>query len=233
MTSDVRDLLGLRAPPVAVGYFDQPPTGLPKWDGGVVPSGCTFWQKAWEGRSFYTVPSDHYECAIGSFTHSIDLPPERASELTDTVGLMVENRYLEMEEVPGIPRLAKSPGVVAYAPAAAAGFDPDVVIVACNPAQAMLVYEAGLKAGAGNALVNLIGRPGCAVLPLALNGQTAAMSLGCIGNRFHTGLPDSELYVAIPGAKWNDVVARLEEIADANAAMNRYYDEHLTKLQSG
>ena len=226
----VRELLKLRVPPIAVGFFDAPPPGLSRWDEGPVPSGCTFWLKAQEGKSFYTMPSDHYNCAIGSYTHSIDLPADRSDELPATVGLMVETKYLEESEVAGIPRLERSPGVVAYGPVDSAGFEPAVVVIAANPAQQMLLYEAALRAGAGDALTNLIGRPGCAVLPLALTAGTAAMSLGCIGNRFHTGLPDSEFYSAIPGNKWQDVAARLEEIVEANAAMTRYYDEHLTRI---
>lgn len=131
-------LLGLSKPPIAIGFFESPPTGVPRWDGGPVAAGCMFWEKAMSGQSFYTVRSDHYNCAIGSYTHKIALPVERAHELNDTIAFMAENKYVATAEVPGIPTLARSPGAVAYGPMDGAGFKPDVVLIAAKPAQAML-----------------------------------------------------------------------------------------------
>jgi uncharacterized protein (DUF169 family) len=139
------------------------------------------------------------------------------------VGFMVAQRYIEMSEVAGIPALEEAPRYIAYAPADAAPFAPDVVIVAARPGSAMLVYEAALRAGAASAIAGILGRPGCAVLPLARKTGTAALSFGCKGNRTFTGLPDEELYIAIPGGRWKDVAARLPEIAGANAAMETLY----------
>jgi hypothetical protein len=111
MTS-VQQLLGLRVPPIAIRFEEEPPSGIASWDDGEAPSGCTFWQAAQTGRTFSTVPSDHFNCAIGCYTHAISLPDERAAELSDALNLMVESNYLEMSEVPGIPRLEKAPGAV-------------------------------------------------------------------------------------------------------------------------
>src|SRR2546430_365820 len=74
---------------IAIGFCQEPPTGLEKWQGGAVPAGCVFWREALKGRSFYTVPSDHYNCAVGAYTHSIGLPTERGSQLEETVTFMV------------------------------------------------------------------------------------------------------------------------------------------------
>ena len=216
-------VLGLSKPPIAIGFFEVPPDGLLRWQGGSVAAGCVFWDEAMRGHTFYTVPSDHYNCAVGSYTHNIALPPERAHELNDTIELMAGNNYVASSEVPGIPTLARSPGVVAYGPIDEAGFRPDVVLIAGKPAQAMLVYEAALKAGAGSALTNGLGRPACAVLPLTVAGGQASISLGCKGNRTFTSLSDDEMYVAIPGDKWEAVVEKLTETHEANAAMAQYY----------
>lgn len=222
----VKELLGLRQAPVAIGFSADPPAGVAKWEGGAVPAGCAFWQKAGEGQSFYTEPADHYNCAVGSYTHKLQLPPERGSELEQTIGFMVENLYLTMDEVPGIPTLAETPQFIAYGPADQPGFAPAVVIVAARPAQAMLIYEAALKAGAGNVLTNVLGRPGCAVVPLTVSTGTAALSFGCKGNRTFTGLPDDELYICITGDKWEAVTDKLHEAAAANAAMEQHYLAH-------
>ncbi len=145
------ELLGLGKAAIAIGFFESPPPGVPRWEGGPVAAGCVFWEKAMSGQTFYTVASDHYNCAVGSYTHKIPLPAERAHELNDTIVFMAQNNYVATAEVPGIPTLAKSPGAVAYGPMDGAGFKPDVVLIAAKPAQAMLIYEAAIKAGAGSA----------------------------------------------------------------------------------
>jgi uncharacterized protein (DUF169 family) len=178
------------------------------------------------GEAFYTVPADHYNCAVGSHTHSIPLPEARANELMDTVGFMVNSGYVKMEEVPGIPTLPSSPNVIAYAPVDQATFAPNVVIVAATPAQAMSIYEAALRAGATSAVMGSLGRPACAALPLAIGTGAAAISLGCKGNRTFTGLPDAEMYVCIPGDKWQGVLDHLGEILDANNTMGAHYTAH-------
>ncbi len=100
-----QSMLGLSKPPIAIAFLDEPPAGLKQWDGGDMPAGCAFWERAWAGECFYTVPSDHYNCAVGSHTHNIQLPPERSHQLSDTVSYMVETNYLRSEEVAGIPTL--------------------------------------------------------------------------------------------------------------------------------
>lgn len=193
-------------------------------------AGCMFWEKAMSGQTFYTVPSDHYNCAVGSYTHRIGLPAERAHELNDTIVFMAENNYVARADVSGIPTLARSPGAVAYGPMDGAGFKADIVLIAAKPAQAMLIYEAAIKAGAGSALTNALGRPACAVLPLTTTSSQTSISLGCKGNRTFTGLPDEEMYVAIPGDKWERVIEKLAEVHEANAAMERYYCDRKTQL---
>lgn len=222
---DVTQLLGLRRPPVAVAFLSAPPPGVEKWEGGEVPAGCAFWRAAQEGRTFYTVPADHYNCAIGSYTHQIPLPERRAAELTDTVGFMVQNGYLRMEEVPGIPTLAATPSVIAYGPVGSAPFAADVVIVSAKPAQAMLLYEAAARSGAGGSMPGL-GRPACAALPLAVQNGSAAISLGCKGNRTFTGLPDDEMYLAFTGVQWEGVASQLAATVAANQTMEAHYTGH-------
>lgn len=219
----VEQILGLTSPPIAVAFLDAPPAGVAEWEGAAAPAGCAFWKQAMNGRAFYTNASHHYNCAVGSHTHAIPLPVERAKELEDTIGFMISSNYLRVEEVPGIPTLKKSPAVVAYAPVAAATFAPDVVIVAANPAQAMMLYEAALRAGVGQALTSVLGRPGCAALPLAMQTGMAAMSFGCKGNRTFTGINDSQMYFVVPGAAWGKVTGELAGTLASNVAMGAHY----------
>src|SRR5215472_4473123 len=109
------ETLSLERRPVAVKFQKRPPAGVPNFT-GTEPSGCSFWRLAASGRTFYTVPADHYNCAIGSYTHNIPLPQERAEEFDQTLSFMTGIGYIQMEEIPQMPRLPQTPGVVLYAP---------------------------------------------------------------------------------------------------------------------
>jgi uncharacterized protein (DUF169 family) len=226
-TSAVKSILGADISPIAVGLFDSPPEGVEKWQGGPVPAGCAFWREAQGGRSFYTTPEDHYNCAVGCYTHAIALPVAREQELMQTVGFMVESSYISMDEVPTIPKLVETPSFIAYGPADNPGFAPTVVIVAVPPSAAMLLYEAALAAGAGNAVMNVLGRPGCAIVPLTKASNGVSISLGCKGNRTFTGLSDDRMYICIPGDHWDAVIVKLVAVDAANQKMAAHYEEKL------
>src|SRR5262245_35537234 len=150
LAQQLQSLLGLRNPPVALTFRDSPPAGVPRVE-AAGPSGCTYWKYAAEGRTFYTQADDHYNCPIGAYTHGVDLPPERAHELSDVLGTMFNLGYLRPEEVAGVPRREGKFGVAVYAPLAAASFEPDVILVRGNARQMMLLTEAAWAAGAGTA----------------------------------------------------------------------------------
>jgi uncharacterized protein (DUF169 family) len=227
--------LDLRTRPVGVKFLETPPAGVPQFR-GTEPSGCSFWRLAAAGKTFYTLPSDHYNCPIGSHTHNIQLPPERSKELDQTLSFIVGIGYLKMEEVPGIPRLARTPGAVVYAPlgdaprnaSSSQPLDPDVVLVACTPRQAMLIEEAAMRAGSA-AKFPILGRPTCAAIPAAIT-QGVVASAGCIGNRVYTGLKDDELYVAIPGRDLGRVTEEIKTIAAANAQLAEYHSARRSAL---
>jgi uncharacterized protein (DUF169 family) len=204
---------------VAIAFRESPPAGVAPLS-GTQPSGCSFWRLAAAGQVFFTVPSDHYNCPVGSYTHNITLPKEREPELMNTLGLMVNVGYLKMEEVPGIPRLAATPAVVVYAPLAMTPVDPDAVIVSGTPARLMLLHEAATRAA--KSPLPLLGRPTCMAIPAALTSGVAS-SLGCIGNRVYTGITDDEFYTVIAGKSLETIVAELDTITSANAALTDYH----------
>ncbi len=158
------DVLQLSRRPVAVAFRETPPDGVLQLSGSQ-PSGCSFWRLAAEGQVFYTVPSDHHNCPIGSYTHNIPLPPEREAELTGTLGLMVDIGYIKMEEVPGVPRLPKTPPVTVYAPLSQTPVAPDAILFAGTPARLMLLHEAATRAA--KPVLPLLGRPTCMAIPAA------------------------------------------------------------------
>ena len=211
--------LGLTRRPVSVTILDREPDGITKFQ-GTEPSGCSFWRLAAGGRSFYTVPSDHFNCPVGSYTHRIDLPDPRKKELDDTLGLMFSVEYLRPEDVAKVPQLPKTPAAVVYAPLGDVPVQPSVVLFSCRPRAAMLLQEAAARANASSPLP-ILGRPTCMAIPAAMSTGTTA-SLGCIGNRVYTGIEEDDLYVAVPGNQLDAVDKALETIVAANSAVESY-----------
>ena len=215
------ELLGLRAAPVAVTFASAAPAGVARV-AKAGPAGCAYWKQAAEGAVFYTEAADHFNCPLGSYTHGVGLPPERAKELEGVVGTMVGLQYIRMEEIGALPRRTELFKVAVYAPLAEAPVPPDVVLVRGRARQIMLVADAARAAGlAGDAAA--MGRPACAMIPAVLDGPGAVTSLGCIGNRVYTDLGDDELYFTIPGGRIGDVVERLETVLHANRELEQYH----------
>ncbi len=205
--------------PVAVTFLDTEPVGIAKFS-GTEPAGCSFWRLAAAGRAFYTVPADHFNCAVGANTHNVQLPPERVQEAETMLGMMFNLGYVRPEEVPGILRLPKEPAAIVFAPLGDAPVAPSVVLFACRSDSAMLLNEAANRAGAGSTLP-LLGRPSCMALPAGMLHGTVT-SLGCIGNRVYTGLGGGELYVAVPGENLESVSQALSVIATANTTLEEF-----------
>ncbi len=229
LESPLTEALHLTRRPVAVAFRDSPPEHVQPFTGSV-PSSCSFWRLAAQGRVFYTVPSDHYNCPVGSYTHHIPLPPEREAELTQTLSLMTDLGYIRMEEVPGLPRLSRTPAVTVYAPLGAMPIEPDAVIVAGVPGQLMLLHEAAIRAT--KPLQPLLGRPTCMAIPAAVSGGGLTSSLGCIGNRVYTDAGDDQLYSVIAGADLEAIVQEIATITAANAALADFHRGRRASLAS-
>jgi uncharacterized protein (DUF169 family) len=184
---------------VGVAFLDAEPVGVKKFE-GTQPSGCSFWRLAAEGRTFYTIPENHFSCAVGAYTHNIALSPEREKETEQTLKMMFDLGYVKPEEVPQIPRLAKGPKAIVYSPLVDAPVDPDVVLFALRPAAAMQ--------------------------------YGAIASLGCIGNRVHTGLEEDEMYVVLRGKDLASIAEALHVISGRNSAPRDYARGRREQLSS-
>jgi len=221
--------LGLAKRPVAVKFQQQAPEGVEQFSGSE-PSGCSFWRLAAAGRTFFTVPGDHYNCPVGSYTHGISIPGKRAGELPHVLSMMETIGYVKMEEVPGIPRLPQPPGAVVYSPLGDAPADPDVVLFAGPAEKIMILQEAAIRAGRA-AQFPVLGRPTCMALPAAM-AHGAVVSTGCIGNRVYTGLGEGELYVVVPGKDLERVATEVETVAAANGILAQYHTSRREQLAS-
>jgi uncharacterized protein (DUF169 family) len=205
--------------PVGVAFLDAVPSGINKFE-GTEPSGCSFWRLAAAGNIFYTLPENHFNCAVGAYTHNISLSPGREKETEQTLKMMFDLGYVRAEEVPQIPRLSKPPKAIVYAPFGDSPVSPDVVLFSVKPSAAMLLSEAATRAGVGSGAPAL-GRPTCMALPAAME-HGSVTSLGCVGNRVYTGLGEDELYVVLRGKDIEKVAEALGTIVNANAALKEY-----------
>lgn len=229
LESQFQRVLHLSRRPVAVAFREEPPPKTEQFSGSE-PAGCSFWRLAAEGRTFSTAPSDHYNCPVGSYTHHIDLPQDRAQELPSILGTMTSLGYLKMEEVPGIPVLPEAPKNIVYAPLGDTSADPDVVLFVLAPGKLMLLEEAAIRAGAASKLP-LLARPTCMAIPAAL-AHGLVTSAGCIGNRVYTRIGEDELYAALPGRALEAVAAELDTIASANATLAEFHRARQSQLST-
>jgi uncharacterized protein (DUF169 family) len=224
-----QQILNLKRRPVAVSFPGDLPEGIEKFSGSQ-PAGCSFWRLAAQGRTVATAPADHYNCPIGSYTHNIPLPENRAKELPAVLETMVSLGYLKMEEVPGIPVLPETPKYIVYAPLGETPLDPDVVLFVAPASNLMLLEEAAIRAGAVSKLP-LLARPTCMAIPAAL-AHGLVTSAGCIGNRIYTDIGNDEMYAAIPGRALEEIARELETVEAANQALAQYHRERRRELST-
>ena len=213
--------LQLKAIPVAVLFNAEPPAGISRVDAGAL-AGCAYWKAAAEGRVFYTNASDHLGCAIGAYTLGIELGPQQQTELEQMLRMMTDVKYITREEVPSIPVRKATLNFVTYAPLSKSPTQPDLVLIRSGARASMLLSEAAHSAGARDASAPVI-RPACAMLPQVLATDRATTSLGCVGNRVYTGLPDDEMWTTLPGARLDEIMEKLTNVVQANRTLSMFH----------
>ena len=228
MSEQLQELLELDTAPIAVTFHQSQPNDVSRVE-KVEASGCTYWKRASDGKTFYTEASDHYNCPIGCYTHNVELPDEQMKELENTLGLMGELGYISMDEVPGIPKRDEVFQNAVYSPLEDVAGIPDVVLVSGTPKQMMLLTEAATAAGIGNEN-GVMGRPTCAVIPAVMESGQTASSLGCIGNRVYTALSDDDFYFAFPGKHTATIIEKLETIINANSELEKYHQQRQEEI---
>jgi uncharacterized protein (DUF169 family) len=223
---ELRELLGLSVPPIAIAFVDTVPANLarpqstmprPTADGrtGAVPAGCVFWNKATEG-AFATIAVDHGNCSVGSYTHGFKTLAEAAQGAD--VQALVGADWVSMEAAAKIPTVNEKPAAVLYGPLAAGAFDPDVVFLRLTGKQLMLVNDAWPE-------LRFEGKPQCHIIPIAQASGQVAVSSGCMLSRVRTGMSNNEVTCALPAAKLGDLVARLKRAQAADMKVAAYAAE--------
>lgn len=231
LSGRISSLLDLEYAPVAITFHDQAPSNEAPWfegpmsepteDGrsGRVAAPCVFWMHAHE-RTFHTAPADHGNCSVGRFTHGL-AGPEDIMDKSDVAALL-DVGWVTMEAFSGVAALSRRPEAITYGPLAEASAEPDVVMLRLHPRQMMELGDA--------VPVEFSGKPQCQILPRAADSGTIAASMGCALSRARTGMGDEELTVAIPGSRVEEVVAALEPVARADAAVVGYAEADMARF---
>jgi uncharacterized protein (DUF169 family) len=224
--------LGLQHQPLAINFTQGPVTGTepftdpmptPTADGrtGRVAAGCVFWMKA-EGRSFSTVAEDHANCSVGSVTHGFKTLEDVGGKAD--VGALVGAGWVAPEMFPAIPVVKERYRYVSYGPLKDAAGVPDVVFLRVNAKQAMTLSDAfpGLR---------FEGKPQCHIIAIAKEQQEIAISVGCMLSRVRTGMPNSEMTCAIPGARLAETVRQIKTTAVIDGTVANYASEDTRRFE--
>jgi uncharacterized protein (DUF169 family) len=223
---ELSSILRLTKPPIAITFSDEAPPEVPIFDDpmpeptpdgrtGRVPAGCVFWMKAID-RTFTTAPEDHENCSVGSLTHGL-LGLEEAAAKADVLAL-VASGWVTENDFPQIPRVSTRPGFITYGPLSEAAAEPHVVLLRISPKQLMMISDALPDLHVG-------GKPQCHIVALAKEHGQVAASVGCMLSRTRTQMSPDEMTCALPVARLQEVLQKLETATGADAAVAAYAAE--------
>jgi len=226
---EITSLLQLESPPVALTFVNEAPAGIAK-TADVSPATCGFWRLA-ENGVFYADAAQHFNCQVGAMVMGFDLPSQVMEEIGGLVDAMCGCSYLSPDEGDKIPSVGGGHAGVLYGPLAEFPEPPSAVVLWLSAKQAMIFNEAaGASSWAAAAPPRVSGRPACAALPLAVQGERPALSFGCMGMRTFTEVADDRMLAVVPGEQLPAFVEALRSTVDANESMLSYYTKRKAEV---
>ena len=222
--------LKLDQPPIAISFSDEIPAGISNYT-GQAPAGCRFWQDA-ATAAFATSAADHELCAVGVYTHNLQSTPAQQADLMDALKVFGDLGYVRPEDIPQIPVINSQSKHILYSPLAETPLSPDLVLLFVRANQTLILSEATQQVEAQTPPA--MGRPACAVVPQVLNTGRAALSLGCCGARAYLdNFTDSVAIFAIPGAKLEAYVERIDALTTANTILSQFHQLRRRAVEAG
>jgi uncharacterized protein (DUF169 family) len=218
------ELFQLARPPIGVAFVTEPPAGVAGFD-GAVPSACSFWRHA-ESGVFYATAEQHANCLLGAMTMGFPLTEAQMGEIGGLVEQMCGCGYITGDEPAHLPAVRSDKNGIVYGPLAEFPITADVVLLWLTPRQAMIFQEASEAARWSSAGPSgrILGRPGCAALPVSLDSTKPILSFGCAGMRTFTEISDELVLGAISGGELTRFISGLVTTVQANQVMQSYYD---------
>lgn len=225
------ELLSLKVSPMTITFSDKQPENIPQFEGkmpektpdgrtGKVSAGCVFWMHGSE-RQFTTTPEDHANCSVGSLTHGL-MTLEEVKNNAD-IQAILECGWVPLEIVPNIPVLKNKPKYITYSPISLEKGTPDVVFLRVNAKQAMTLKDAVPD-------LQFEGKPQCHIIPIAKEQGKIAVSVGCMLSRVRTGMPNTEMTVAIPATKLPELVEKLQSTCEIDRTVSVYASQDAARF---
>ncbi len=230
--NQIREMLGLSHSPIAITFCDDVPEGISNYGGtypeptadgrtGAVAAGCVFWTEA-STETFVTIPADHANCSVGSLTHGLISLDEAATKAD--VAAVCEAKWVDPEIFPHIPTVQKKYSAIVYGPLAETALEPDIVLLRLNAKQAMQLHSALPS-------IRFEGKPQCHIVPISLEQNEAAISVGCMLSRVRTGFSNSEMTCTIPYEQISNLVDALHAVCSADRSVAAYASQDAARFR--
>ena len=140
--------------------------------------------------------------------------------------------YVRPSEVEALPVVTTRHKHVLYQPLQDAGDRPSVVLLFAHPSQGLIITEALTRVDGETPAA--MGRPACALIPQVLNSARSASSLGCCGARAYLdALSDDVALWGLLGARLEQYVDEIENLAKANAVLSRFHTLRRAAIEAG
>jgi len=219
ISEKLKTLLKLDETPIAVSFLQKPPEGVPRLKKPLYA--CAIWGEA-KTKALYAIAEDHYPCPTGALILGFKLHREQYELLTATLTTFEELGF-KFSMPPSIQ--TGTVGVILYAPLDTTPCESDVVLLICNPAQAMALADA-IGCETGGMTYALSNTAACVVIAATYVSGKPAFSLACLGSRSFVPMKPHEMLFAIPGKKLDDVARKLEHVVKAWQSL----DEMMKKM---
>lgn len=215
ISKKMKDKLGLERSPVAVKLVlreEDLPEGVERISEPA--RHCEMVMRASRGEIFYALGEDQ-ECKGGAGAIGADEMPEKVKTGEFYYGLgrfssfPAAKRTLDL-----IPKIDLKFYAVVYAPLEKVEFDPDVIVVVCNPAQALRLVQALVYTKGGRVRGDFAGIQSICADAVAgpyMRGE-ANITLACSGSRQYSDIREDELIVGLTAENIECIMEALEEM---------------------
>ncbi|MGZ7109058.1 MAG: DUF169 domain-containing protein [Methanobacterium sp.] len=202
VSRELKERLGLDKSPVAIKFVlreEDIPEGIEKIDANI--RHCEMVQKAAQGETFYATAEEQM-CKGGSSALGLEETPEKikTGEFYQSLGRFssLGSAKRTMESIPRIDPIMKA---IIYSPLESIKYDPDVVVVISNPAQAMRLAQAMIYTRGGRVEASFSGIQSVCADAVAgpFINNTANFTVGCSGSRQFAGIKEEEVIVGMNG----------------------------------
>ncbi|BDZ70684.1 DUF169 domain-containing protein [Methanobacterium petrolearium] len=216
IANKLKEHLNLEKSPVAIKFVlreEDVPEGVAKMDGKM--RHCELVQKASQGDIFYATAEEQM-CKGGSAALGLEEPPEKIKTGEFYYGL---GRFSSVGSarttMKAIPKVDTRMYALVYAPLEKANFDPDVIVIIANPAQAMILSQALVYTMGGRVEVDFAGIQSICADAVAgpFTRRQPNITLGCSGSRQYADVKDDEVIIGLTGENIGCVVNALENMS--------------------